>query len=450
MRAGEEPPGRRRVRRLKLALAALGVALLAILPVVPLLAVRVAESGGVSYAEDVLAPTRRHVGNLARPEDDTPVNILLVGSDSRAGLDEEQLERAATHANGGQRADTIMVAHVSPARRQIMLLSIPRDLRVEDADGDADRINAAYGGGPGQLVAAVQRLTGLRIHHFVGIDFGGFMEVVDQLGGVELCNHTGERLRDRDAGLDMPPGCHRLDGPRALAFVRARKIDSDFGRMARQQQFISAVLDRVTGGTGLLDLPRLARIARTAARHVDTDAGLSARTALDLARRLGSVSSRDVDARIYPSQGRAPACSGCAAYVYPLPEAHLLTRAIARDRAVLPPVGLGDPERDVTLEGVEVEVADAGADPQAWHRVAHDLELLELEVTEITDTATPPEPISSGAVLAYPRPLARQARLVADFLGDAVRLEPAAADTPPDTLVLTVGPGPLTDPHTTR
>lgn len=439
--SGRGHPGRRRGRSsrrgLKLTLLTLGAVLLAVLPAVPLLAVRVAESSGYSYAEQVLEPTRRQVENLSEPEDDTPVNVLLVGSDSRQGLDEEQLDAASTQANGGgQRADTIMVAHLSPARDEIVLLSIPRDLRVEDEDGDGDRINAAYGDGPGALVAAVERLTGLHINHYVGIDFGGFMEVVNDLGGVRLCNDTGERLVDSHAGLDMPPGCHVLDGSDALAFVRARHIDSDFGRMGRQQQFISAVLDQAIGGGGLPDLAQLSRMARSIAQHVNTDSGLSARTALDLVRRLGSVSSDDLVARTYPSEGRPPACDGCAAYVYARPEAYLLTRAIAADAAVLPPVGFGDPDRNVSLDGIAVELRDGGATPTTLERVQADLDLLGLTVE---DAAFEPEPISSGAVLAYPQSLARQARLIANFVGDDVRLEPAAAGAPTNTLVLTVG-----------
>jgi LCP family protein required for cell wall assembly len=428
-------PARRRARRWTL--LGLGVVLLAALPAVPLLMVRAAETGGYSLAEEVLAPTRRQVDNLTQPPTlDTPLNVLLIGSDSREGLDGEELERAATETSGGQRADSIMVAHVSPARDDIVLLSIPRDLYVEDEEGRGGRINVALSDGPGAMVDAVERLTGMDINHYVEIDFGGFMEVVDELGGVELCNNTGERLRDTDAGLDMPPGCHHMDGPGALAFVRARKIDSDFGRMARQQEFLGAVMDRVANRDILLNPTALTQTARAVSRHLSTDAGLRARTAVDLVRRIGSLSSDGIDARIYPSEG-AQRCAGCAAYVYARPEAHLLTRALATDER-LPPVGRGL-ETDVTIDGIRVELVLDHLNAEATlERLQDDLERLELD---IADVEVPPEPLSSGAVLTYPQPLAQEALLIARYFGDDVRLQAAGPESRSDTIVLTVGHG---------
>jgi LCP family protein required for cell wall assembly len=395
-------------------------------------------AAGYRYAETVIQPTRRHVAGLDAVAPGAPVNLLIVGSDSRQGLTDEELAQARTERDGGaELADTIILVHVSPARRKVVMVSLPRDLRVS-VDGRSAKINSVFDGRPERLVRVVQRTTGLKVHHFVEVNFAGFLKLVDVLGGVRLCNHTGQRLQDKDAGLNMAPGCHVMNGPDALAFVRARKIDSDFGRMERQQQFARAVMDRLADHGNLVNLPKLNRIARELSRNVRTDDALASREALSLARRVGSLGDEDVDMRIYPSVPVAPACGGCPAYVEPLPEARLLMRAIAADAAELPPVGRTG-VRNVTLRGVPVLVRNASGVRGRASAVARVLrDDFDLDASAGGGTA---RPIGSAAQVTYPRRLAAQARLLAALVGGQVRLTPAGGDGPRRSLVLTVGPG---------
>jgi LCP family protein required for cell wall assembly len=280
------------------------------------------------------------VANLTPVGSGQPMNILLVGSDSRAGLSRRQLGRIQTDQVAGSRTDTIMLLHVSPRRDKVVLVSLPRDLRTR-INGHTDKINAAYAlGGPDLLVKTVEETTGLPVNHYVEIDFAGFLKVVDALGGITLCNRTGHRLDDSYANLHMAPGCQEMNGVEALAFVRARHVDSDFGRIGRQQEFMRALVARLERKGNLVNLPKLLHIADLATDHVKTDRTLSTATAIGLARRLGRLDPASLDMRVYPSVAVPPRCAGCPAFVDPLPEARILMRALARDATKLPPVGL--------------------------------------------------------------------------------------------------------------
>ncbi|HEU4398279.1 MAG TPA: LCP family protein, partial [Actinomycetota bacterium] len=200
---------------------------------------------GYRYADRLVGKGKHRVGNLIPIASGAPVNILLVGSDSRDGLSKRELGRIQTRQVDGRRTDTIIVVHISPRRQKAVMVSLPRDLRA-DVGGQTNRINAAFSlGGPDLLVKTVQEVTGLPIHHYAEIDFAGFLKVVDAVGGVRLCNRTNRTLDDNFANLHMPPGCQHMNGIQALAFVRARHIDSDFGRIGRQQEFLRAVMDKV-------------------------------------------------------------------------------------------------------------------------------------------------------------------------------------------------------------
>lgn len=187
-----------------------------------------------------------------------PLNILVVGSDSREGLTPEQRRELTTGDAEGVRADTIMVLTVRGT--DAALLSFPRDLWVQRCDGSAGRINAALPlGGPGCLVRTVRDVSGIDIHHYAEVEFGGFVGLVDAVGGVELCLEAP--IADRSAGIDLSAGCQRLDGPDALGYVRVRKIDDDFGRMERQQAFVRALAAEVLSPRVLLNPVRTVRLA---------------------------------------------------------------------------------------------------------------------------------------------------------------------------------------------
>jgi LCP family protein required for cell wall assembly len=201
----------------------------------------------------------------------TPMHVLVVGSDSREDLTPEQRRELTTGATPGDRADTIFVMSVRGS--EVALLAFPRDLWVPRCDGSVGRINAAEDiDGPGCLVRTVRDLSGIDVQHYVRVTFGGFVDIVDAVGGVELC--LEEAISDRDAGIDLPAGCQRLDGPDALGYVRVRKIDDDFGRIERQQRFLKALANEIASPQTLLNPVRWVTVSTQAGDAVLVDRGM--------------------------------------------------------------------------------------------------------------------------------------------------------------------------------
>ena len=240
--------------------------------------------------------------------------FLMVGSDARTGMSARDMKRLhvgkATTA-AGRRADTMLLVHVSSQHDTVTAVSLPRDSYVTipahtGTDGTAvperrNKLNAAYAiGGPQLAVATVERSTGVRVDHYIELDFLGFEELVDAVGGVNVCTPTA--LRDRKAGLRLPAGTTRVDGETGLAFVRARNLDAraDLGRIDRQQQFLAAMVSRVTSKDVLLDPRALVRFLDAALGSVRADQDLSRNELVELATQLRHVSGRDVRFRTVP------------------------------------------------------------------------------------------------------------------------------------------------------
>lgn len=189
-----------------------------------------------------------------RPSAGAGTNWLLVGSDSRAGLSRSQENEFATGAAAGQRTDTMMVMHLGSGKPT--MVSLPRDSYVPIPGHGQNKLNASFAlGGPKLLVRTVQDVTGLRIDHYMQINFAGFVDVVDALGGVHICNH--EHLVDPKAGLNLPAGCHNLTGRQALGFVRTRHFaNGDLQREKDQRQFLSALMNKALSPTTALNPAR--------------------------------------------------------------------------------------------------------------------------------------------------------------------------------------------------
>lgn len=233
-----------------------------------------------------------------RPGNTPGTTWLLVGSDSREGLSAEERRRLRTGNAEGRRTDTILLLHVPPNGAPT-LVSLPRDSYVGvPAFGrraaHQDKLNAAYAiGGAPLLARTVEQATGLRVDDYAEVGFAGVVGVVDAVGGVELCPERA--IRDRRAGLDVQAGCQEMSGPTALGYVRARYSDpkGDLGRVERQREFLSAVVERaVTPGTLLnpVATTRLA-LAGTEALTLDEDTGVL--ELLGAARAMRAVSSGD-------------------------------------------------------------------------------------------------------------------------------------------------------------
>ena len=204
---------------------------------------------------------------------DTPgTNWLIVGTDSRAGLSDQQKENLATGDADGARTDTIMMAHLPPSGKP-MLISIPRDMYVPIPGMGSHKINSAFNnGGPQLLVQTVEQFTGVHIDHYAEIGFGGFDNLVDAVGGVEMC--LDQPIRDPKAGLKLKAGCQELNGAQALGLVRTRAFpNADLERVVNQRKFMSALMSKSTSPSVLLNPFRVFPFVSGATDAVTVDSG---------------------------------------------------------------------------------------------------------------------------------------------------------------------------------
>ncbi|MBX9391645.1 LCP family protein [Streptomonospora nanhaiensis] len=183
-----------------------------------------------------------------RLEDQPGTTYMIVGSDSREGLTDEDMQNLRTGDAAGKRTDTIMVLYVPESGRPT-IISVPRDSYVEIPGLGQNKINAAFaedlGGGPTTLVQTFEQASGVHIDHYVEIGFSGFVDIVDAVGGVEMCPE--EAMVDPKAGLDIEAGCQEMDGATALGYVRTRaSARADLDRIQRQREFFSALVSKAT------------------------------------------------------------------------------------------------------------------------------------------------------------------------------------------------------------
>jgi len=204
--------------------------------------------GGYFYLDGKLHRSNVLVSYAGQPAAGSGSNWLITGSDSRQGLTRKQERKYHTGRDvGGQRSDTILLLHIPGNGGPAVLVSLPRDSYVKIPGYGYNKLNAAYSfGGPRLLAETVQNATGLRIQHYMGIGFGGLVNVVNSVGGVNMCfRHP---LHDAASGLHVKKGCHNLDGGQALGFVRTRHQFSsqDLQREQNQRVFIKALLSKMT------------------------------------------------------------------------------------------------------------------------------------------------------------------------------------------------------------
>lgn len=226
-----------------------------------------------------------------RPENETGgLTFLVIGSDNRDGTSREDQDDISAGSVEGQRSDSIMLVRLNHERDRITVVGIPRDLWVDIPGEGEDKINAAYAhGGPQLSVQTVESLTGVRVDHYVEVDFTGFVDVVDALEGVEVC--LPEAIDDPKAHLDMEAGTHEVDGIEALAFARTRASEGgDLDRIDRQQQVLSAMLDKALSNETLTDPDKLTAFLDSSLSSVTVDEGLDTSTINQLAYQM-----RDMD-----------------------------------------------------------------------------------------------------------------------------------------------------------
>lgn len=225
------------------------------------------------------ASTDDEVVDVLDPASGESLTFLIVGSDSRAGLDDLTNFGAA----GGARGDVVMLVRLDRARSTAQMLSIPRDYYVDIPGHGKSKINAAYSyGGPSLMVETIKSNFDVEINHYVEIDFVGFQALVDEVGGIEIA--FPYPARDSKSGLDVEAGAQVLDGSQALSYARSRHYQelqggswvsvkaNDFGRSERQQEVIRALLSRLkTPGS----IAEAGDIASAMAQHMTIDANLA-------------------------------------------------------------------------------------------------------------------------------------------------------------------------------
>ncbi len=273
------------------------------------------EHGSAGVAIDVVVPgatttipsgtpTTSTTIVLAEPE---AANFLVVGADNNdcAGVDNPTV---GDRSDLGERSDTIMIWRANPDTNQLAILSLPRDLYVDIAGGRKARINSAFRrDDPTRLVDTIFLNFGIPIDHYVQIDFCAFQRLVDAVGGVEV--PFSAPAYDRGSGFEVTTtGCVNLDGDMALAYVRSRKYryedpvgsgdyradgTSDFGRIARQQDFLRRVITKVIDDS--LYSPNVATaLIETNREYVVTDAGLTVRRMLEFGNTLRRLDPDDI------------------------------------------------------------------------------------------------------------------------------------------------------------
>ncbi|MEZ0449577.1 LCP family protein [Cellulomonas sp. ICMP 17802] len=253
--------------------------------------------------------------STSTPDPDDPnagqaVNILILGSDQRDGVN-----GTIGGAAAGMRSDTAMVLHVSADRSRVELVSIPRDSLVDIpsctmTNGKTSRathgmFNSAFATGwdmGGDMASAaactintVQQNTGVTIDHFVVVDFAGFQQMVNAIGGVPMCFPTA--LKDKLSGLNVPAGQQTLDGTMALAYARARHgvgDGSDTNRIGNQQKLIAAMVREVMSADVLTSPTKLVAFLSAATSSLTTDSTMSIGSMTGLAYNLRNISSGNI------------------------------------------------------------------------------------------------------------------------------------------------------------
>ncbi|WP_029432596.1 LCP family protein [Blastococcus sp. URHD0036] len=289
-RGGTRPPGRRTHRGTVLARVVAGI----------VSAVLLATTGWGWYLGQLAEASVNRTdaipdsGNEDEGNGGEAMNMLLVGSDSRADLTPEQLVELNAGEDSGLNTDTVMLVHVPADGSGASFVSFPRDSYVEIPGYGWDKLNAAYAygyqevddslpeserqaGGAQLLVQTIHDLTGLQIDHYAEVDLLGFFELTNVVGGVEvnLCQAVDDR---QWSGAFFPAGVQTISGADALKFVRQRhnigNTSTDFDRIKRQQVFIAGVLRNMLSNDVLLNPGRQRELVEAASSALTVDQGL--------------------------------------------------------------------------------------------------------------------------------------------------------------------------------
>lgn len=345
----------------------------------------------IAVAVPVIASTRiprepvEHLAGGSRP-----THVLVAGSDSREGLTEDEQRELATGSADvfdGERTDTVFVMTFDGG--DVALLSFPRDLWVERCDGSTGRLNVAQSiDGPSCLVRTVRDVSGIEISHYLGVTFGGFRDMVDAVGGVEMC--LEDPISDRDAGIDLEAGCQVLDGADALGYVRVRNIDDDLQRIQRQQRFVRALAGELSQPSTLFNPVRLWSLSGEAGDAIVADDQLGVLGLGRLGLAMRGLASGEVAAYTVPAD---PARTDAGADVLHVrdPEAEELF-ARFRDGSILE-----EADRELQPSDVRVAVLNGAGVSGLAARVGDLLEGRGYDLADVGNTDDRP-----ASVVRYP------------------------------------------------
>ncbi len=270
-----------------------------------------------------------------------PYNVLLIGSDSRAGETAAQaLQFGSATTAGGQRSDTIKIVHVDPEAGTASSLSIPRDTYVTLSGMSADsqlsrsnKINAAFANGPDALIQTIQNTFGIPISHYIVISFFGLQDAVNALGGISMDLPYPVRDHNLDTGVNESglaidqTGCQVLDGQQALALSRSRYFEyyaggrwiqdpsSDLGRIQRQNLIISAAIDKAK--SSVYNPIRVNALLTSVVHDFSKDDGLTPGDLYGLAERYHAFSGSQLQAYTLPTAGATSSVAGSVEVVQP-------------------------------------------------------------------------------------------------------------------------------------
>jgi LCP family protein required for cell wall assembly len=411
-------------------------------------------SGNITALDVSKMLGKRPASSADRVTNLKPLNILLMGSDTRA-LGTKAF--GTTSEVAGARPDTTLIIHLSGDRKSAVVISIPRDSMTHAprdckdpnstvADGPIRQWNANLAlGGPACVIRTVEGNTGIFIDHFMVVNFLGFQSMVEALGSVEVCVPTA--VNDSYSGLRLPAGRSRVNGSQALAFVRARHNiggdASDLGRINRQQAFMSAVVQEATSSKLLLRPDKLLRFLDAATKSLTADPGMANLNALrEVAQSAVGLSASQIRFVTVPIEDYPPDHNR----VQWAPSADALWKSI-KDDAPLPgsrpapkPAGASTPAATnvgvltIRPDKITVHISNASGVSGRARQAADDLYIQGFHVTATSTGSN----LKKGVIVAYSSQYSQAARTVAAAFPGATLVKDESAG---NAVEVTLGAG---------